>query len=163
MSTTKQVDQAVLGDGSGAERGGPVERFALRFQESLQPCQRRLVKLFSGGQTRCGHAADFRRSLFVRRASETEVREAMLEEMIGQKVVIDLRSPFVCLGTLVRLDDRYLEVRNADFHDLRDAQSSRENYVAASLATGVKRNRKLVLLDRSDLIAISRQEDVVDE
>jgi hypothetical protein len=87
----------------------------------------------------------------------------MLEELIGQKVVIDLGSTYVCLGTLVRADDRYLELRNADLHDLRDTQSSRENYVAASLATGIKRNRKRVLLNRADLVAISRQEDVVDE
>src|SRR5438876_473883 len=87
--------------------------------------------------------------------------EAMLDEMIGQKVVIDLRSTFVCLGTLVRVNDVLLELRNADVHDLRDAQTSRENYVAAALATGVKRNRKRVLLNRADLVAISRQEDVV--
>jgi small nuclear ribonucleoprotein (snRNP)-like protein len=87
----------------------------------------------------------------------------MLEEMNGQKVVIDLRSTFVCMGTLVRVDDHFLELRNADLHDLRDTQTSRENYVAASLASGVKRNRKRILLNRSDLVAISRQEDVVDE
>ena len=86
----------------------------------------------------------------------------MLDEMIGQKVVIDLRSTFVCLGTLVRVDDHYLELRNADLHDLRDTQTSRENYVAESLATGVKRNRKRLLLNRADLVAISRQEDVAD-
>ncbi len=85
----------------------------------------------------------------------------MLAEMIGQKVVIDLRSTFVCLGTLMRVDDHLLEVGNADLHDLRDTQTSRENYVAAALATGVKRNRKRVLLNRADLVAISRQEDVV--
>ena len=66
----------------------------------------------------------------------------MLDELIGQKVVIDLRSTFVCLGTLVRVDDHYLEVRNADLHDLRDTHSSRENYVAAALVAGVKRNPK---------------------
>jgi len=87
----------------------------------------------------------------------------MLEEMIGQKVVVDMRSTFVCLGTLVRTDDHCLELRNADLHDLRDTQTARENYVAASLATGVKRNRKRILLNRADLVAISRQEDVVDE
>lgn len=87
----------------------------------------------------------------------------MLDEMIGQKVVVDLRTTFVCLGTLVRADDHYLELRNADLHDLRDTHSSRENYVAATLATGVKRNRKRVLLNRADLVAISRQEDIVDE
>ncbi len=87
----------------------------------------------------------------------------MLEEMMGQKVVADMRSTFVCLGTLVRADEHYLELRNADLHDLRDTQSTRENYVAASLTTGIKRNRKRVLLNRSDLVAISRLEDVVDE
>ncbi len=87
----------------------------------------------------------------------------MLGELIGQKVVIDLRSPFVCLGVLLRVDDHYLELRDADLHDLRDTQTSRENYVAASIATGVKRNRKRLLLNRAELIAVSRQEDVVDE
>jgi hypothetical protein len=87
----------------------------------------------------------------------------MLQEMIGQKIVVDMRSPFVCLGTLSRVDETYLELRNADLHDLRDTQSTRENYVAASLATGVKRNRKRVLLNRADLVAVSLQADVVDE
>ncbi len=87
----------------------------------------------------------------------------MLVEMIGQKVVIDMRSSFVCLGILARVDDHFLEVHDADLHDLRDTQTSRENYVAAALATGVKRNRKRVLVNRADLVAISRQEDVADE
>lgn len=87
----------------------------------------------------------------------------MLEELLGQKVVIDMHSSYVCLGTLAAVDDHYLDVRNADLHDLRDTQSTRENYVAASLATGVKRNRKRVLLNRADLVAVSRQEDVADE
>jgi hypothetical protein len=89
--------------------------------------------------------------------------KAMLEELIGQKLVIDMRSTFVCLGTLERIDEHYLEMRNADLHDLRDTQSTRENYVAAALSTGVKRNRKRVLLNRADLVAISRQDEVVDE
>jgi hypothetical protein len=87
----------------------------------------------------------------------------MLEEMMGQKVVVDLRSPFVCLGTLQRADDHYLELRNADLHDLRDTQTSRENYVAASRTTGIKRNRKRILVSKSELVAVSRLEDVVDE
>jgi hypothetical protein len=86
----------------------------------------------------------------------------MLEEMLGQVVVIDLRSPFVCLGKLKRLDAEHLELTDADFHDLRDTQTSRENYVAASWATGVKRNRKRVLVVRAEVVAISRLEDVAE-
>ena len=87
----------------------------------------------------------------------------MLEEFVKQKVVVDLRSHYVCLGTLVRFDEQWLELRNADLHDFRDTDTSRENYIAASCATGVKRNRKRVLVVRADVVAVSRLEDVVDE
>jgi hypothetical protein len=87
----------------------------------------------------------------------------MLEPYIGQKVVIDLRSTYVCLGTLVRYDDHFVELKNSDLHDLRDTQTTRENYIAASKVTGIKRNRRTVLLVRLEVVAISRLDDVVDE
>ena len=87
----------------------------------------------------------------------------MLDEFLDQKVVVDLRSEFVCLGTLKRYDEHFLDLRNADVHDLRDTDTSRENYVAASVTTGVKRNRKRVLVSLQDVVAVSRLEDVVDE
>lgn len=87
----------------------------------------------------------------------------MLDEFIGQKIVVDLRSTYVALGTLVHFDELHLELKNADLHDLRDTDTTRENYVAASLSTGIKRNRKRVLIVRADVVAISRLDDVVDE
>jgi hypothetical protein len=86
----------------------------------------------------------------------------MLDELVGQKIVADLTSQYVCLGTLVRYDDHFLELKNADLHDLRDTETSRENYVAASCTTGLKRNRKRVMINRQDVVALSRMEDVVD-
>lgn len=86
----------------------------------------------------------------------------MLDELIGQKIVADLSSHYVCMGTLIRFDEHFIELKNADLHDLRDTDTSRENYVAASCVTGIKRNRKRVLLSRRDLVGISRLEDVVD-
>jgi small nuclear ribonucleoprotein (snRNP)-like protein len=87
----------------------------------------------------------------------------MLDELIHSKVVIDLRSEYVCLGTLTCVDDHFLELKNADLHDLRDTDTTRENYVAESVATGIKRNRKMMLLARQEIVAISRLEDCVDE
>jgi small nuclear ribonucleoprotein (snRNP)-like protein len=87
----------------------------------------------------------------------------MLDDFLDQKVVVDFRSEFVCLGTLKRYDEHFLELRNADLHDLRDTDTSRENYVAASVATGIKRNRKRVVVSRADVVAVSKMEDVVDE
>jgi hypothetical protein len=87
----------------------------------------------------------------------------MLETLIGKVIVVDLRSPYVCLGTLEKFDDLHLLLRDADLHDLRDSDSSRENYVAASCTTGIKRNRKRVLVVRDDVVALTRFEDIVDE
>ena len=87
----------------------------------------------------------------------------MLESFVGQKVVIDLRSTYVCLGTLISFGEKFLEMKNVDIHDLRDTQTSRENYIAASVATGIKRNRKLALINRDDLVAISLLADFVDD
>ena len=87
----------------------------------------------------------------------------MLDEFLDQKVVLDFRSQFVCLGTLRKFDEHFLELRNADLHDLRDTDTSRENYVAASVATGIKRNRKRLLVSRADVVAISKLDDVVEQ
>ena len=87
----------------------------------------------------------------------------MLDAFLDAKVVVDLSSTFVCLGKLTRFDDHFLELKNADLHDLRDTETTRENYVAASVATGIKRNRKHVLIRRDQMVAISKLDDVVDE
>lgn len=86
----------------------------------------------------------------------------MIEEFLNQRVVIDLRGEFVCLGTLSRFDEHFLELRNADMHDLRDSDTTRENYVAASLTTGIKRNRRRLLVVRTEVVAIARMDEVVE-
>ncbi len=87
----------------------------------------------------------------------------MLEEFIGQEIVIDLRSEYVCLGTLISIQELYLELKNVDLHDLRDTDTTREQYVMESRETGIKRNRKRLLVVRNDVVAISRLADVVCE
>ncbi len=87
----------------------------------------------------------------------------MLQAMIGQKVVVDLRSEYVCLGTLLSFDDQFLELKNADLHDLRDTETTRENYVAQSQATGIKRNRKRLLLVRQEIVAVALMSDLCED
>jgi hypothetical protein len=78
----------------------------------------------------------------------------------GQVVVVDLRSTYVCLGTLVGGDDHYLEIVDADLHDLRDSTATREIYVYDSVRYGIRRNRSRVLVRVDDIVAISRFADV---
>ncbi len=87
----------------------------------------------------------------------------MLDEFLDTKVVVDLVSPYVCLGRLTRYDEHFIEMKNADLHDLRDTETTRELYIADSVATGIKRNRKRVLIRRSEVVAVSALDDVVDE
>jgi hypothetical protein len=86
----------------------------------------------------------------------------MLDEMLSQEVVIDMSSTFVCIGTVTRFDDQFIELKDADVHDLRDTETSRENYVVESKRTGIKRNRRRVLVDRKKIVAIAPLRDVVD-
>ncbi len=86
----------------------------------------------------------------------------MLSEFIDQKVVVDFRGEYVLLGTLVKIDDHFLELRHADLHDLRDTDTDRENYVAASVRTGIKRNRKRVIVMRAEVVAVSLMDDVTE-
>ena len=79
----------------------------------------------------------------------------MLDQFLNRKVVIDFRAEYVCLGTLKAIGEHFLELRNADLHDLRDTDTSRENYIAASVTSGIKRNRKKLLVTRSEIVAIA--------
>ncbi len=84
----------------------------------------------------------------------------LLESLIGHVVVVDLKSTFVCLGTLVACDDHYLEIRDADLHDFRDSTATREVYTYDSVRFGIRRNRARTLIRQDDVVAISRFDEI---
>jgi hypothetical protein len=86
----------------------------------------------------------------------------LLASLIGQMVVIDLKSHYVCLGTLARCDQTYLELMDADLHDLRDSPATREVYVYDSARLGIRRNRACVLIRQDDVVAITRFADIAE-
>jgi small nuclear ribonucleoprotein (snRNP)-like protein len=86
----------------------------------------------------------------------------MIESLIGETVVIDLRSEYVCMGVLKAVDPHFLELKNVDLHDLRDSDSTRENYVHASARTGIKRNRRKLFLRQEEIVSIAKLSDVVE-
>jgi small nuclear ribonucleoprotein (snRNP)-like protein len=84
----------------------------------------------------------------------------LFDGMIGQVVVVDLASSYVCIGTLVACDGQYLEMRDADLHDFRDSTATREIYTYDSFRFGIRRNRARTLIRQDDVVAISRFEDI---
>lgn len=88
---------------------------------------------------------------------------SLLESLIGVPVVIDFESSYVCIGTLVTLDAAFLELSDADLHDLRDSKTGRETYVIDSLRLGIRRNRKRILVRLTGVVAIARLSDVAED
>ncbi len=86
-----------------------------------------------------------------------------LDALIGVEVVIDLRSTYVCLGTLKSVNEHWFTLTDADLHDLRDTPTNRENYVAESMMTGIKRNRTEVFINAAEVVAVTRFKDLIDE
>ncbi len=84
----------------------------------------------------------------------------LLAGLVGQIVVVDMRSNYVCLGTLVGYDPAFLELRDADLHDFRDGTATREVYVYDSSRVGVRRNRAQLLLRRDEVVAVARFSDI---
>jgi len=80
--------------------------------------------------------------------------------LFGQIVVIDLKSSYVCLGTLVAADGIFIELRDADLHDFRDSTATREVYVYDSVRIGIRRNRSRVLIRQDDIVAVTRFDDI---
>jgi hypothetical protein len=81
---------------------------------------------------------------------------------MGQVVVVDLKSTFVCLGTLVSCDDLFLELRDADLHDFRDSTATRELYVYDSARLGIRRNRARILIRLDDVVALTLFADIAE-
>lgn len=85
----------------------------------------------------------------------------MLESLLNHKVVLDMSSPFVCMGKLIRISEHYYELQDADVHDLRDTPTTRENYVVAARLSGIKPNRKQVFIRAGEVVAIALFKNVV--
>jgi hypothetical protein len=85
------------------------------------------------------------------------------DHLFGQLVVLDLSSPYVCLGRLVEAQGDFLLLADADAHDLRDSATTREKYVLAARGHGINANRRWLWVSRREIVGISRLEDVVSE
>lgn len=80
---------------------------------------------------------------------------------IGENVVVDFRSPMVAIGRLEGAEEDLLEMHDADLHDLRDTDTTRELYVVKTARYGIQVNRTVLLVRVDDVLAVARLDDVV--
>jgi len=84
-----------------------------------------------------------------------------LVSYLQHKVVLDMNSRYVCLGKLTRIDSHYYVLEDADLHDLRDSPTTRENYIVSAKLSGIKANRKQVLVRIDEVVAVSLFKDII--
>lgn len=80
-----------------------------------------------------------------------------------QVVVVDCSGPFVVLGTLREATTEYLELADADMHDLRDTATNRELYLVKAARHGVEPNRATVVVRLAEVVGVSLLVDVAIE
>ena len=85
-----------------------------------------------------------------------------LDSLVGRVVVLDLKSSYVCLGTLETVDPLFFTVVDADLHDFRDSTATREIYVYDSKRLGIRRNRSRVLVRRDEVVALTRFDEIAE-
>lgn len=79
----------------------------------------------------------------------------MFDDYIQESVVVDTFSSFIYLGTLKAVHQDFIELENADVHDIHDSNSTKENYLRNALITGIRPNRKTCRIDKSKIISIT--------
>ncbi len=83
------------------------------------------------------------------------------EALVGRQVVVDMRSPWVYIGTLVDWGSEHLLLHDVDAHDLRDSPTTREKYVLDTRLHGVRVNRRRVWIRAEEVVSVSALDDVL--
>lgn len=83
-----------------------------------------------------------------------------LHEFKGQLVVCDLADHYLLVGVLDQVGPQHLAFIDADLHDHREANSTKDVYLIETRKFGVRANRNKVSIPRPLLLAISRLDDI---
>ena len=81
---------------------------------------------------------------------------------LNREVVVDVEAMYVYIGEVENVSDKTVTLINADVHDLRDSETTRERYVLDTKLHGVRANRQRVLVSRTQVLSMSLLEDILE-
>lgn len=84
-----------------------------------------------------------------------------LQAWMGEDVVVDTRSPWMYIGKLAAVQAGSLLLNNVDVHDSGETSTPKERYLIDSCATGIKTNRRSVLINMEYVVSVSLLADVI--
>ncbi|MCS6969702.1 MAG: hypothetical protein RMM29_02315 [Planctomycetota bacterium] len=82
------------------------------------------------------------------------------EGLLGELVVLDLDGGWLIIGRLQRADAHWLQLADADVHDMREGSSTRDVYALDTQRYGVRVNRRQVFVPLARVVAIARLDAV---
>jgi hypothetical protein len=96
-------------------------------------------------------------------AEETEpmADESPLDELVGCEVVLDVRGPYIYLGTLERVETTVFVLTSADVHFTDEDGPSGEVYIRDAAVHGIYPTRERVYVMRDEVVSISLVSDVI--
>lgn len=85
----------------------------------------------------------------------------MLNELIGQKIVIDTPYSVQYIGKLIRFNSEFVELQEVDVHDSALTKNTKEQYLIEAARGIINNNRKAILIKQSAIISLSRLDDIL--
>jgi len=85
-----------------------------------------------------------------------------IDSLLGQEVVVDVKHAHIYIGTLSRIGADSIVLTDADVHFCGDSLTTVELYLVETKKNGVRPNRKAAYVMRSEVLSISRLDDIID-
>ena len=83
------------------------------------------------------------------------------DRLIGKVVVVDTDSRYVYLGTLDRVEEHFVVLRDVDAHERGESPSTKEQYIMDVKKFGVKPNRREVSIRKQVVVSVSKLDDIL--
>ena len=80
--------------------------------------------------------------------------------LIGRKVVLDTDSQQLYIGHLASVDNEFLDLVEADVHDVQSTNTTRDMYIINTAKFGIKKNRERVLVMTVRVVSVSLLEEI---
>jgi len=89
-------------------------------------------------------------------------QKGLPKELIGAEVVLDTNGQYLYIGVLVSVNEQFFTLEEADVHDRNESSTPKEIYIMDARKYGIKKNRRKVHVLASQVISLSKLEDVLE-
>ncbi len=85
-----------------------------------------------------------------------------LDNRGGKPVVVDTKSSWLYVGTFASEDQAYVTLENVDAFDTSEVTLTKQEYLLRVKQDGIAPNRRKVKILKSQIVALTLLEDVID-